>query len=203
MSRTFNLAWRYHWTPEPEVALDRAVDLANAAIGYDSLDARGYGELGFACLYKKRHDASLAAYERALELNPNDADIVAEFSDALVYDGQPGKAIKLMNKAMRLNPYYPDWYLWYLADAYNALQRPEDVVATVQKMRDPSEGRRLLAANYAHLGRLDEAKLHAAEVLKLHPQFTIAGWAQRPPYKDRDILEHYMDGLRKAGLPEA
>ena len=107
-----------------------------------------------------------------------------------------------MNKAMRLNPYYPDWYLWYLADAYNALQRPEDVIKTVQKMRDPSEGRRLLAANYAHLGMLDEAKSHAAEVLKLHPQFTIASWAQRPPYKNPDILRYYMDGLRRAGLPE-
>ena len=83
LSRTFNLAWRYHWTPEPEVALDKAVDLANAAISYDSLDARGYGELGFACLYKKRHDSSLAAYERALELNPNDADILAEMGDSL------------------------------------------------------------------------------------------------------------------------
>ena len=202
MSRTFNLAWRYHWASSPDAALDQAVDLAHAAISHDSLDARGYGELGFAQLYKKHHDASLAAYQRAIELNPNDADIVAEFSDALVYDGQPGKAIELMNKAMRLNPYYPDWYLWYLADAYNALQRPEDVIATVQKMRDPSEGRRLLAANYAHLGMLNEAKTQAAQVLRLHPQFTISSWAQRPPYKDRDILEHYMNGLRKAGLPE-
>ena len=42
MSRTFDVAWRYHWTPEPEVALDKAVDLANAAIRYDSLDARGF-----------------------------------------------------------------------------------------------------------------------------------------------------------------
>ena len=56
MSRTFNLAWRYHWTPDPAAALDKAVDLANAAISYDSLDARGYGELGFAWLYKKHHD---------------------------------------------------------------------------------------------------------------------------------------------------
>ena len=56
MSRTFNLAWRYHWTPKPELALDKAVDLANAAISYDNLDARSYGELGFASLYKKQHD---------------------------------------------------------------------------------------------------------------------------------------------------
>ena len=138
MSRTFNLAWRYHWTPKPEVALDKAVDLANAAIRYDSLDARGFGELGFAQLYKKHHDASLAAYQRAIELNPNDADILAEMGDALTYVGQSERAIELLKRAMRLNPYYPDWYLWYLGDAYFGMRDFEQAIATLQKMRDPS-----------------------------------------------------------------
>jgi adenylate cyclase len=202
MSRTFNLAWRYRWVDAPEASLDTAVNLAQMAIGQDRMDARGYGELGFAFLYRKEHEASLAAYERAMELNPNDADIIAEFADARVYAGQPQDAIQLLKKAMRLNPYYPDWYLWYLADAYNALGQAEDVIATVQGMNDPAEGRRLLAANYAHLGMLEEARAHAAEVLRLHPGFTISSWAQRPPHKDRTILENYMEGLRKAGLPE-
>ena len=202
MSRTFNLEWRYAWTDSPDTSLDRAVDLAAAAVNHDHLDARGYSELGYAHLYKKDHQASLAAYRRAIELNPNDADILAEFADALVYDGDPERAIGLLEKAMRLNPFYPDWYLWYLADAYNALGRSEDVIATVEKMQNPAEGRRLLAANYAHLGMLVEAEAHAREVIRLHPQFTISGWAQRPPYKDNAILERYVDGLRKAGLPE-
>ncbi|MCG8650539.1 MAG: tetratricopeptide repeat protein, partial [Pirellulales bacterium] len=202
MSRTFNLEWRYAWTDSPDTSLDRAVELAAAAVNHDHFDARGYSELGYAHLYKKDHQASLAAYRRAIELNPNDADIVAEFADALVYDGEPERAIGLLEKAMRLNPFYPDWYLWYLADAYNALGRSEDVIATVEKMQNPAEGRRLLAANYAHLGMLVEAEAHAREVIRLHPQFTISGWAQRPPYKDSAILERYVDGLRKAGLPE-
>ena len=46
-------------------------------------------ELGFAYLYKKRHDDSLAAYERAIELNPNDADILAEMGDAVLVPGSP------------------------------------------------------------------------------------------------------------------
>ncbi len=202
MSRTFNLDWRYAWTDSPEASLKEAVKLARDAIEKDNLDARGHSELGFAYLYEKQHEAALDAYERACELNPNDADIIAEYADALVYDGQPEKSIELLNRAIRLNPYYPDWYLWYLGDAYNALGRSEDVIATVQKMSDPSEGRRLLAANYAHLGMMAEAKVQAEEVLKLHPQFSIANWSKRPPYKNREILEHYMDGLRQAGLPE-
>ena len=70
-SRTYNLAWRYAWADAPDKALDKAVELASSAISYDDLDARGFGELGYAHLYKKQHGESLAAYERALQLNPN------------------------------------------------------------------------------------------------------------------------------------
>jgi tetratricopeptide (TPR) repeat protein len=202
MSRTFNLAWRYRWAEHPEACLDRAIELAAEALERDSLDAKGYAELGFAHLYRKEHEASLDAYSRAVDLNPNDADILAEYADALTYDGAPERGLEVINRALRLNPYYPDWYLWYLADAYNALGRAEDVISTVRRMRNPSEGRRLLAANYAHLGRLDEARAEAREVLRLHPGFTIADWAQRPPYKHREPLERYIEGMRRAGLPE-
>jgi adenylate cyclase len=200
LSRTFNLAWRYHWTPDPEAALDKAVDLANAAIGYDSLDARGFGELGFACLYKKQHDSSLAAYERALELNPNDADILAEMGDSLTYCGDANRAVQLLTRAMRLNPYYPDWYLWYLGEAHFHIGDYEATIETLKKMRDQSEAHRLLASSYAHLNHMTEARHHAKEVLRTHPNFSIAHWRTVPPDKDPIQLERFIDGLRKAGL---
>jgi adenylate cyclase len=200
MSRTFNFAWRYRWTPDPTAALDKAVDLANAAIGYDSLDARGYGELGYACLYKKQHDASLAAYERAVELNPNDADILAEMADALAYSGEPRRAVELVNRAMRLNPYYPDWYLWNLGDATFRLGEFEQTVAALLKMRDQSEAHRLLAASYAHLGRMKEARFHADRVLRTHPTFSLDHWQHVPPDKDPAVLNVLLEGMRKAGL---
>ncbi len=103
---------------------------------------------------------------------------------------------------MRLNPHYPDWYLWYLADAYDTLGQSEDVIATVQRMHDPSEGQRMLAANYAHLGIMDEARAAAGQVMRLHPGFTIREWRERPPYRDKVPLERFVEGLRKAGLPD-
>jgi adenylate cyclase len=202
MSRTHNLDWRYAWSPAPDDSLDSAVECARRAVRHDEHDARGFSELGFANLYKKQHEQALADYARALVLNPNDADVIAECADAFVYAGQPEKSLELMETAMRLNPYYPDWYLWYLGDAYNAMGRPVDVIATVQRMQNPAEGFRLLAANYAHLGMMEEARAAAHEVIRLHPQFTIGSWRHRPPYRDRAVLNHYIDGLRGAGLPD-
>jgi predicted Zn-dependent protease len=202
MSRTHNLDWRYSWSAKPEESLEAAIAFARIAKRLDGLDARGFAELGNALLYRKRHGEALAEYAHAVRLNPNDSDIIAEYADALAYVGQAERSIELLEKAMRLNPYYPDVYLWYLADAYDSLGRYSDVVATVKRMQDPSEGQRLLAIGYAHLGMMDEAHAAAAEVLRLHPGFTISEWRHRPPFREGPEFERYLDGLRKAGLPE-
>jgi len=202
LSRAHNLDWRYSWSAEPDCSLNAAVELARRAIHLDPLDARGYAELGFAHLYKQRHDESIAEYLRATALNPNDAGIIAEYADSLVYIGQPEKSVEVMERAMRLNPYYPDWYLWYLADAYSAMGESAKVIATVQRMQNPNEGRRMLAASFAELGMIDEARTEAEKVIRLHPEFSISRWRHRPPYRDKALLERYIEGLRKAGLPE-
>jgi adenylate cyclase len=202
ISRTHNLDWRYSWSEAPEESLETAIAYARRAKQLDPLDARGFAELAYAKLYSKQLEESLVEYAHAMALNPNDSDIIAEYADALVYAEQPERSVGLLEKAMRLNPFYPDWYLWYLADAYDALGRYEDVVAAVQRMHDPSEGRRLQAIAYAHLGLMNEAQAAAQEVMRLHPGFTISQWIQRPPFRQGPVLERYIEGLRKAGLPE-
>jgi adenylate cyclase len=200
LSRTFNLDWRYAWSKDPQASLDHALELAELAIQYDPFDARGHAELGFACLYRKQHDAALAAYERAIELNPNDADILAEMGDALGYVGQAERAVDLLDRAMRLNPLCPDWYLWYLGETYFNVADYRKAIDLLKRMRDLSEARRLLAASYAHLGKMEDARHHAAELMKVHPNFSIAHWREVPPFKDQEPLERLIDGMRKAGL---
>jgi adenylate cyclase len=202
LSRTFNYEWRYAWSPDPQHALDEALHLALTASRQDPSDARGFGELGFAHLYRKEHEPALEAYERAIDLNPNDADIVAEYADALAYNGEAARSVQLLHRAMRLNPYYPDWYLWNLADAHNELRQHEEVIRTVNRMKNPAEGRRLLAANLAHMGRLDEARAQAEEILRLYPGFSLSAWSERPPYRHKEDLAFFMEGLRRAGLPD-
>jgi adenylate cyclase len=202
MSKTYNHDWRYSWSDSPNESLDSAIIYARRAKELDRLDARGFAVMGYARLYSKQNDEALAEYGQAMALNPNDSDILVEYGDALAYSGQPERGLELLQKAMRLNPYCPDWYLWCLADAYDTMGRSDDVVATVRRMHDPSEGQRLLAANYAHLGMMKDAAGAAREVMRLHPRFTISEWRERPPYRDEAPLERFVEGLRKAGLPE-
>jgi tetratricopeptide (TPR) repeat protein len=202
LSRTHNYDWRYSWSETPEESLGTAINLARRAKDLDPLDARGFAELGYARLYSKQLEESLVEYAHAMALNPNDSDVIADYADALVYAEQPARSLDLLEKAMRLNPYYPDWYLWNLADAYDALGRYEDVLAAVKRMQDPSDGRRLQAIAYAHLGLINEAQAAAREVMRLQPEFTISQWIQRPPFRQGPVLERYIEGLRKAGLPE-
>jgi tetratricopeptide (TPR) repeat protein len=176
------------------------MELALTAIEHDPLDARGYGELGFAHLYKKEHDDSLVAYERAVQLNPNDADLLAEMGDALACAGHAERAVSSIERAMILNPYYPDWYLLYFGEAHFHLGDYEKTIGTLNKMQDKSEAHRLLASSYALAGQVDEARKHATEIMRLHPNFTIDSWARVPPDKDAERLRLFLEGLRKAGL---
>jgi adenylate cyclase len=60
-----------------------------------------------------------------------------------------------------------------------------------------------LACAYAQAGQLEESKAEAAEVLRINPGFTIESWKRLEVYKDPKDVEHRLDGLRKAGLPES
>ena len=106
----------------------------------------------------------------------------------------------LLKDAMRLNPFYPDQYLWHLGGAYFNLKRYDEAIRTIHGMQNPTEGRRLLAASYAHLGRLEEARAEAAKVLEAHPDFSIDRWAAVLPDKLSEDSIHFVEGMRKAGL---
>lgn len=200
LSRTHNLDWRYSWTDKPEYALERAYEFAQESVHVTPGDARGYGELGFVNLYRKDHDASLSAFEKALQLNPNDTDIMSNMGDALAHCGRSEEAIALLNKALTLNPFYPDQYLWYLGGAYFNLKQYDEAISVLKRMNSPAEGNRLLAASYAYTGRLQEAKNHAAKVLETYPNFSLAHWERVQPDVNPEDTAHFVEGLKRAGL---
>ncbi len=200
LSRTLNIDWRYSWTEDPSTALDQALRFAQRAIELDPTDARGFGELGYVHLYRKDHDASIQSYQRALALNPNDADMHSDYADALAHSGDNETAITHLQQAMRLNPYFPDQYLWHLGGAYYNLRRYEDVIETVNKMNNPTEGQRMLAASHAQLGNMEMARLIADKHREAHPNFSLQRWAKVMPDRLEDDTQHFVEGLKKAGF---
>ena len=105
-------------------------------------------------------------------------------------------------KAMRLNPHHPDWYRLNLGQAYFAAGDYDDAIATFRGMANQNEATRAFsAASYALLGRQDEAQKEVAEALKLDPTTSLEVWKKRP-FKDKKDLNRFLEGLRKAGMPE-
>ena len=82
------------------------------------------------------------------------------------------------------------------AEAVDAAQR------SLQRKPDEHNTHALLAISYAHLGRIDEARSAFREVLRLQPDYSLAGVRQIFAAADDDFVELVIDGLRKAGLEE-
>ena len=197
-----HMAWRYGWGDRSEAMLEAAIDSARAAIREDPEHARAHNELGYALLFTNEYDASFENFRIAQDLNPNDPWIMADVATARVYTGDSERAVTLLNRSPSLNATIDlDWRLWSLAEAYFPLKDYQAVVSTIQKMRDPTEGQRLAAASYAMLGEDDKAGRLVEKILKNQPDFSITRWSEMQPDTDDSELEHYANGLAKAGLP--
>ena len=67
-------------------------------------------------------------------------------------------------------------------------------------MNSPTEGRRLLAACYAYMGKKEDAKYQASKVLEAYPNFNLDYWENVQPDVNPEDTEHFVNGLRLAGL---
>ena len=102
---------------------------------------------------------------------------------------------------MRLNPHYPEWYLWHLGFALYCVGDYEGVVRELSRLKDIAEPLRILAAAHARLGQMAEAQAAAERFLKAFPNFSSSAWGQTQPFRHREELEHVLEGYRLAGLP--
>jgi adenylate cyclase len=89
----------------------------------------------------------------------------------------------------------------YMLKAYSQAVPPlRECVTRAPEVR---AGHLWLAATYVQLGRLDEARAEAAEVLRIEPTWSNEGVGARIyVFRRIEDAEHFFDGLRKAGLPE-
>ncbi|MGE0681776.1 MAG: adenylate/guanylate cyclase domain-containing protein [Candidatus Binatia bacterium] len=195
--------WTVGWSNDPQT-LEYAFAAAQKAIAANPLLSDGHRLLGIVYLWKKQHDLAAAEMERALVLDPNRADTYSAFADVCNFSGKPENSPSLVEKAMRLNPQYPNWYLWDLGHAYYLLRQYEEAIAIFKRAltRNPDfiPAHGFLAIIYGETGSAQEARTSGGMLQKLGPGFSLATLQQRLPYKDPAVLERVLHAARKAGL---
>ena len=191
-------------TKSPQESIEKAIELARRAIALDDAYAQPHGLLSFLYSIKREYEKALAEGERAVALDPNGADVYAWYAISLTFAGRPEDAIPLFQKAIRLNPFAPAWYFFNLGSALGNTGRFEEAVSAYKKalQRSPDNllAHVLLGATYSMMGREKEARAEAAEVLRINPKFSLDYFAEAVPYKDRKVINKFIDALRKAGL---
>jgi adenylate cyclase len=192
------------WSPSSSALLEQAEVFATRAVALDDQYPWAHWALGIINLYSRRHDVAIGEAKRLIALAPNLAEGHENLGYALHYSGQSAEALGCFDRAMALNPYYPDVYLHFQAQAMFQLRRYEEAIGLLKRrlVRNPGTdvSRVLLAASYGHLGRFEDARQEWRDVFRVNPDYSLEHRRKVLPYKNPDDFELVVDGLRKAGL---
>ena len=165
-------------------------------------------------LHIQQHDDAIAEAQRAIALDPNDADSYVALASALSLAGRASEAIGWVERAMRRNPHYPSYYLYQLGLAQFGLGQFEKAAISLEKATalnpDDRWSYRLLLATYGLLGRSEDAARSLQAIIErdkrgwqsyLDP-LTIRTSAFWLPFKEPADVERLAQGLRNAGIPD-
>jgi adenylate cyclase len=206
LSTTYVIAWlnRLDGDHLETATLDRAHQLASRAIQLDPNLPQARASLGAVLVWQRQHDAAISEFEKALALNPNFTDW--RIAIALVYAGESAKALEILEKHMRLDPFYVPLAPHWVGLACYTLKRYSQALSALKEcaLRAPNYKavHVWLAATYARLGQMDDARAEVAKVLQLDPDFTIERTARTTvAFKYAADSDHCFEGMRTAGLP--
>jgi len=193
------------WGEAPERSLEIALEIAERAIAMDDEDPYAHFILAEALLWGREHDRAFAEVQRCLALAPSSAEGHLAKANIQYYRGDAAGSVDTLNAYMRLDPFFREVTLYFLAQAQEALGQFDAAVATLTQRleRNPNSptSYALLAACYGHLGRIAESRAAWVELMKIAPDFSMERRRRVLPFRNPDMFERRLEGLRKAGIP--
>ncbi len=202
LANVYLAEYRFDANPRPD-SISRALQMAQKATHLDPQNAYARCWLGIVHFFQRENEKFKAETQRALNLNPNDPEILADIGHYLAFMGEFERGVELSMRAQKLNPLHPGWY-YFSSARYNYHRRNyQEVLADVQRISMPHFYWTHLL-NAAALGELErqEAEDSLKQIYKLKPDFyarsELTKWNVAP--KD---FKHLMEGLQKAGLHES
>ena len=187
-------------------AMPIAERAALAAIRADSEDPWAHNALGHVHLFARRFDDSLAEFELALQLNPSFALAQGYYGLSLAYSGRWQDANEAARRALQLSPRDPysavylgiAAYAQYLGRHYDQAMRLAR--EAIRQRGDFVGAHRVLTAAGGMAGQAEVAAEALQRLQRVQPNISLAWITTHMPIRRDEDREHYLDGLRRAGL---
>ncbi len=158
----------------------------------------------------RQFDDAIVEAERAIALDPNDADGHVALAWALIFSGRPREAVDAVDQAMRLDPLRPGAYMYVLGMARLVLRQYEDSVPLLERARerrpDYGEINLPLVVAYTNLGRHEKAEAALKRYTEIQTQTfsykrsKVDGVMSWIPFKRETDIRHFGGALVQAGL---
>jgi serine/threonine protein kinase/tetratricopeptide (TPR) repeat protein len=194
------------WSDPPARSKEKAADWASRAMQYEDNNGIGHAVYGHLRLLDHAYDEALAICTEGVRLRPSCPVAHGLLGLVLNYSGDARAAVHELREALHLERVYPVWLLTALAIAYRDRgDVGRSMSAAKESLRlDPTgrEAALVLCSGHQLAGEVDRARHVADEVVDNDPTFRLSAYAESHPYRDAATLEHVLQSLRQAGLPE-
>jgi TolB-like protein/Flp pilus assembly protein TadD len=204
--------WEEGWAGDPDAVLTEALASAKRAVALDNSDGYAHASLAYVLLRYEEFEMAEHEIGVALSLNPNHVNIIMTSGWVSIVNCNPERAIELIKRAHRLNPFMGGWELWTLGEAYLDAKRYEEALESFAKVTNPPADMLLeKAICHAYLGQQDNAREslrryleRAQDELAVFPGDDPVAWRRQilryTKRRQREVTEHFIEGARKAGL---
>ena len=181
--------------------LTKLMEAARNAVRLDPNDGETQLVLGHAFAYQGMADQALEQFAKAEALAPNNADLLINIAWFLPQFGQPDRAVELTEEALKLNPNYPYWYNQELRLAYFFGRQFDKSVKYAKQVTTPfPTDYAYLAAASAMAGDMAGAKVAAAQVVRLDPNWSVEKYLSDGGGYPDDAAMLFIETARKAGV---
>jgi TolB-like protein/Flp pilus assembly protein TadD len=186
-----------------------AIRLMEAALKADKDDPIVlWHAAGLKAHFERDFESALSLVERSLSIDPNSPRAWNTSASIHIAMGHSDTARKQAEHVVRISPRNPSHWVSYthIAEANLQDMRYQEAADGAKKALQLNNymvpAHLILAASCAHIGRLDEAQAAIKRALELNPELSIAKLPSLFAIARYKNLDAYLDGLRKAGMPE-
>lgn len=189
------------WISADTSDLDRGLASAMRALELDPNEAMAHHATGVVLHFAAKFDRSASHLRRAMELNPLEVNIRADYANLLLHTGQMTESLAAIDEALARDSYPPPWIHYVRGKILFFLGRYREAIATLDNgMVYTYRAHGLLAAAHAHMGQRDDARRHIEQMKAANPGVGVKHFVASLPFADPRRLDGLLSGLQLAGF---